>query len=256
MRSLLLPYCLLAVPATALNLQQNTALPCRLAASAAVDPQYAAVHTASRRGFGQHSLAWAAGIAAVVAPRNSGAWAVAPTEEEVAAAAKARNEEVKARLAAKAAADVAFRDGMQTTPRGLKFGVTVPPADPTSPTPLRGQSVRAEYTLSVAGFKGEVGAKVVDDSRGFMKAPFALYAGVGSQLLGKPFKALDLAVMDMRAGETRRAVAPPGLAFGANAVGLSVPENAEVFLEVSLLELGAEPLIDEEQEQWLRENPM
>ena len=51
-------------------------------------------------------------------------------------------------------------------------------------------------------------------------------------------------------------VAPPGLAFGANAVGLSVPENAEVFLEVSLLELGAEPLIDEEQEQWLRENPM
>ena len=94
MRSLLLPYCLLAVPATALNLQQNTALPCRLAASAAVDPQYAAVHTASRRGFGQHSLAWAAVIAAVVAPQNSGAWAVAPTEEEVAAAAKARNEEV------------------------------------------------------------------------------------------------------------------------------------------------------------------
>lgn len=38
--------------------------------------------------------------------------------------------------------------------------------------------MRAEYTLSVAGFKGEVGAKVVDDSRGFMKAPFALYAGV------------------------------------------------------------------------------
>ena len=51
-------------------------------------------------------------------------------------------------------------------------------------------------------------------------------------------------------------MAPPGLAFGSNAVGLSVPENAEVFLEVSLLELGAEPLFDEEQENWLREHPL
>jgi hypothetical protein len=51
-------------------------------------------------------------------------------------------------------------------------------------------------------------------------------------------------------------VAPPGLAFGANAVGLSVPENADVFLEVTLVELGAEPLIDDEQELWLRDNPI
>jgi hypothetical protein len=29
---------------------------------------------------------------------------------------------------------------------------------------------------------------------------------VGSQLLGKPCKALDLALMEMRAGETRRVV--------------------------------------------------
>jgi hypothetical protein len=40
------------------------------------------------------------------------------------------------------------------------------------------QSVRLEYTLSVQGFRGELGAKVVDDSRGFLKAPFAIYAGV------------------------------------------------------------------------------
>jgi len=51
-------------------------------------------------------------------------------------------------------------------------------------------------------------------------------------------------------------VAPPSLAFGANAVGRSIPENADVFLEVTLVELGAEPIIDEEQEQWLRQNPL
>ena len=39
-----------------------------------------------------------------------------------------------------------------------------------------------EYTLSVNGFKGEAGAIVVDDSRGFMKPPFALYAGVRRHL--------------------------------------------------------------------------
>jgi hypothetical protein len=51
-------------------------------------------------------------------------------------------------------------------------------------------------------------------------------------------------------------VALPSLAFGATAIGRSIPENADMFLEVTLVELGAEPIIDEEQEQWLRQNPL
>ena len=51
-----------------------------------------------------------------------------------------------------------------------------------APRPQRGQSVKAEYTLTLDGFS-EDGGRVVDSSKGFMKGPFA-YAGTGGVIKG------------------------------------------------------------------------
>jgi hypothetical protein len=69
-----------------------------------------------------------------------------------------------------------YKDG----PRGLKYIVTEPG---TGATPQRGQSVKAEYTLTLDGFS-EDGGRVVDSSKGFMKGPFAFYAGTGGVIKG------------------------------------------------------------------------
>ena len=69
-----------------------------------------------------------------------------------------------------------YKDG----PRGLKYIVTEPGS---GATPQRGQSVKAEYTLTLDGF-AEDGGRVVDSSKGFMKGPFAFYAGTGGVIKG------------------------------------------------------------------------
>ena len=69
-----------------------------------------------------------------------------------------------------------YKDG----PRGLKYIVTEPGS---GATPQRGQSVKAEYTLTLDGFS-EDGGRVVDSSKGFMKGPFAFYAGTGGVIKG------------------------------------------------------------------------
>ena len=69
-----------------------------------------------------------------------------------------------------------YKDG----PRGLKYIVTEPG---TGATPQRGQSVKAEYTLTLDGFS-EDGGRVVDSSKGFLKGPFAFYVGTGGVIKG------------------------------------------------------------------------
>ena len=69
-----------------------------------------------------------------------------------------------------------YKDG----PRGLKYIVTEPGA---GAMPQRGQSVKAEYTLTLDGF-AEDGGRVVDSSKGFLKGPFAFYAGTGGVIKG------------------------------------------------------------------------
>lgn len=121
-----------------------------------------------------------------------------------------------------------------------------------------------------------------------------MYAGVGEAFVlgGRPLRGLDLALMDMRAGETRCLALRPDLAFGqslppkaalafglwrmlpeveeaeawvAEAAAVAPPEKALaahidlstfVFLEVEVLELGSVPILDPEQEEWLRLNPI
>ena len=71
-------------------------------------------------------------------------------------------------------------DDYKEGPRGLKYIVTEPGS---GATPQRGQSVKAEYTLTLDGFS-EDGGRVVDSSKGFMKGPFAFYAGTGGVIKG------------------------------------------------------------------------
>lgn len=103
-------------------------------------------------------------------PSSPGAsWAL--TEEDVANAAKARAVEVQARIRNAARTAAIERAGFVVGAEGLRYRVKSGPSDPTSPTPVRGQSVRLEYTLSVGGFtrSGEPGAVLIDDSRGLFK---------------------------------------------------------------------------------------
>ena len=71
-------------------------------------------------------------------------------------------------------------DDYKEGPRGLKYIVT---ETGEGATPQRGQSVKAEYTLTLDGFS-EDGGRVVDSSKGFMKGPFAFYAGTGGVIKG------------------------------------------------------------------------
>jgi hypothetical protein len=100
MRTLVSFLCLLAFPVHAFNLNRQISQPQRLAALAAVDskaknaPVDGDWTSTTRRAFGHRSFALAASVVVAVAPMNGGVQAVAPTEAEVAAAAKARNDEV------------------------------------------------------------------------------------------------------------------------------------------------------------------
>ena len=136
-----------------------------------------------------------------------------------------------------------YKDG----PRGLKYVVTEPG---TGATPQRGQSVKAEYTLTLDGFS-EDGGRVVDSSKGFLKGPFAFYAGTGGVIKG-----WDLMIMEMKEGEARKLIIPADLGYGAKGAGGKIPGGATLYFEVKLAALGDAPVLNEKQQQWLDEHPI
>ena len=137
-----------------------------------------------------------------------------------------------------------YKDG----PRGLKYVVTEPGA---GATPQRGQSVKAEYTLTLDGF-AEDGGRVVDSSKGFMKGPFAFYAGTGGVIKG-----WDLMIMEMKEGEARKLIIPADLGYGSKGAGGKIPGGATLYFEVKLAALGDAPVLNEKkQQQWLDEHPI
>ena len=81
-----------------------------------------------------------------------------------------------------------------TSDRGIKYAVTMPPSDLSSPTPVRGQKVEAKYTLYLNGFPDDTAqAKKVDSSKGpFGEKPFKFVAGVGQVIKG-----WDVSILDM-----------------------------------------------------------
>ena len=136
-----------------------------------------------------------------------------------------------------------YKDG----PRGLKYIVTEPG---TGATPQRGQSVKAEYTLTLDGF-AEDGGRVVDSSKGFLKGPFAFYAGTGAVIKG-----WDLMIMEMKEGEARKLIIPADLGYGSKGAGGKIPGGATLYFEVKLAALGDAPVLNEKQQQWLDEHPI
>ncbi len=169
-----------------------------------------------------------------------------------------------------------YKDG----PRGLKYVVTEPG---TGATPQRGQSVKAEYTLTLDGF-AEDGGRVVDSSKGFLKGPFAFYAGTGGVIKGwdlvrggvlfRPVNAIAAAqdsliasgrwrracntqaIMEMKEGEARKLIIPADLGYGAKGAGGKIPGGATLYFEVKLAALGDAPVLNEKQQQWLDEHPI
>ena len=110
-----------------------------------------------------------------------------------------------------------YKDG----PRGLKYIVTEPGA---GATPQRGQSVKAEYTLTLDGFS-EDGGRVVDSSKGFLKGPFAFYAGTGGVIKG-----WDQGCLGMKVGEVRQLTIPADEGYGANGFpAWGIPPNGGLY---------------------------
>mmetsp|Transcript_34699 Transcript_34699/g.110853 ORF Transcript_34699/g.110853 Transcript_34699/m.110853 type:complete len:178 (-) Transcript_34699:107-640(-) len=124
--------------------------------------------------------------------------------------------------------------------------VLVPPSDPASPTPQRAQKVSVDYTLWIGGFD----KKQIDSSKGSafpprLPAPFVFSVGVGEVIPG-----WDRTVKQMRAGETRRVVVPASLGYGEKGIG-PIPGGADLYFEISLLELKSPPKLTEQQLAWL-----
>eukprot|EP00578_Thalassiosira_sp_NH16_P011671 CAMPEP_0181124678 /NCGR_PEP_ID=MMETSP1071-20121207/26617_1 /TAXON_ID=35127 /ORGANISM="Thalassiosira sp., Strain NH16" /LENGTH=206 /DNA_ID=CAMNT_0023210015 /DNA_START=31 /DNA_END=651 /DNA_ORIENTATION=- len=139
-----------------------------------------------------------------------------------------------------------------TSDRGIKYAVTMPPSDPSSHTPVRGQKVEAKYTLYLNGFPDDTAqAKKVDSSKGpFGEKPFKFVAGVGQVIKG-----WDVSILDMHLGEARKLVIPAELGYGAKGTG-PIPGGAVLYFNVELTDIGAEPNFNADQENWLAEHPL
>lgn len=138
------------------------------------------------------------------------------------------------------------------TERGIKSEVINPPTDPTSETPMRGQKVKAKYTLWINGFPEDTAqAKKIDSSKGpFGEKAFEFFAGV-SQVI----KGWDLSILEMRVGESRKLVIPAELGYGAKGTG-PIPGGATLYFKVELAEIGAKPNLTADQQKWLADNPL
>mmetsp|Transcript_11046 Transcript_11046/g.20647 ORF Transcript_11046/g.20647 Transcript_11046/m.20647 type:complete len:203 (-) Transcript_11046:961-1569(-) len=139
-----------------------------------------------------------------------------------------------------------------TADSGIKYQVVTPPTDPNSPTPARGQKVKAKYTLYLNGFPADTAqAKKIDSSKGpFGEKPFEFFAGV-SQVI----KGWDLTILEMRQGEARKLVIPSDLGYGDKGMS-SIPGGATLYFNVELAGIGAAPSFNADQQKWLDENPL
>jgi hypothetical protein len=144
--------------------------------------------------------------------------------------------------------------GYITTSRGIKYKVTQPPTDVTSPTPQRAQNVKAKYTLYLNSFPEDdfTAVKIDSSNKGFMgEKPFGFMAGIGQVIKG-----WDLMIMEMRVGEVRKLVIPADLGYGEKGAGGKIPGRATLYFDVELAEIGDMPELGEKQYKWLEENPL
>jgi peptidylprolyl isomerase len=99
-------------------------------------------------------------------------------------------------------------------------------------SPEKGNLVRCHYVLTLNGFEGTPGAKVVDSSRARGK-PFSYNYGVGQVVPG-----WDQAMAQLRVGGRARVVIPPSFGYGSRDVGGGlIPANSNLYFDMELLNL-------------------
>jgi FKBP-type peptidyl-prolyl cis-trans isomerase len=150
-----------------------------------------------------------------------------------------------------------------TDPRGFSYKIITPGTADNGRTRVttRGQKVTVSYTLSVNGFviDGSTSNPVgitVESSKGLLgDKPITFPVGVN-----KVVKGWDYAVRDMKLGERRLVIVPPALGYGKASMkaaigGVDIPSYSTLYFDMTLKEIGPEPVLTEEQRRWLEENP-
>jgi peptidylprolyl isomerase len=137
-------------------------------------------------------------------------------------------------------------------PQGLKYAIT---SEGSGPKPQRGQKIETSYTLWVNGFPGEEDAgskaKQIDSSKKpFGDQPFKVRAGV-SQVI----KGWDLALIDMREGETRKLIVPSELGYGDKGIG-PIPGKATLYFEMTMTKVGPLEELTPDAKKWIEEHPL
>ncbi len=92
-----------------------------------------------------------------------------------------------------------------------------------------GKNVSVHYTLTLGGWEGEAGAKVVDSSRS-RGEPFQYRAGAGQVIKG-----WDQGVTGMKIGGKRKLVIPPELGYGTRGAGAVIPGGSTLYFDIELL---------------------
>lgn len=142
--------------------------------------------------------------------------------------------------------DSQYKEG----PKGLKY-LIVEEGKSDGLKPQRAQKVKTSYALFLNGFE-EDGGKKIDSSAGlFGDKPFEFLVGTGSVIKG-----WDLALMDMKEGESRKLIVPSDLGYGDKGAGGKIPGGATLYFSVTLTELGTVPVLNADQEKWLEEHPL
>ena len=142
----------------------------------------------------------------------------------------------------------------QVGPEGLKYIVT---REGAGPKPQRGQQIETSYTLWINGFPGEESAggskaKQIDSSKKliFGDQPFKVRAGVSQVIRG-----WDLALIDMKEGESRKLIVPAELGYGDKGTG-PIPGKCTLYFEMTLTKVGPVEELAPEAKKWLEEHPL
>lgn len=104
----------------------------------------------------------------------------------------------------------------KTSKSGLKHLVL---KEGSGDRPRPGQDIAADYTGRF------MDGRIFDTSSG--RGPFAFKVGKGNVIAG-----WDEALLEMRIGEKRALIVPPGLAYGSRGAGGVIPPGATLFFEV------------------------
>jgi FKBP-type peptidyl-prolyl cis-trans isomerase FkpA len=151
-------------------------------------------------------------------------------------------------------------EGFTTDPRGFSYKIISPGTSEEGPT-ARGQKATISYTMSLDGFvldgktSNPVG-RTVESTAGLLgDKPVTFPIGVGNV-----FKGWDYAVKGMKIGERRLVILSPELGFGkasmkATIGGVDIPSKSTLYFDITLKEIGPVPVLTEEQQRWLEENP-